>query len=257
MAGRDAIGSLASRIKSARFVLIFTGAGISTGSGIPDFRGPQGLWKTWKPVYFEDFISSHQARVKHWEFKHAGWNGFRNAQPNRAHHALARLEQRGRLQLLVTQNIDGLHRRAGNSHEKTIELHGTNLEVECVSCGARSDPETAYRSFAETHEPPTCTACGGFLKPATVSFGQAMPVDKLERAFREARLADLVIAIGSTLEVEPAASVPLAAKRCGAFYAIINLGRTAHDAIADLCIEEDACTVLPRLVEEATAPSSE
>ncbi|MFZ0429193.1 MAG: Sir2 family NAD-dependent protein deacetylase [Acidobacteriota bacterium] len=239
---------LADQVKAARFVLVFTGAGLSTGSGIPDFRGPQGLWRRWQPVYYEDFVSSHEARVRHWEFKLSGWTAYRDARPNAAHLALAQLERGCRLQLLVTQNIDGLHLRAGNSPERTIELHGTNLKVECISCGVLSEPDAAYEQFAATRQPPVCSDCGGFLKPATVSFGQAMPVEKLERAFREARAADLVLAVGSTLEVEPAASIPLAAKRSGAFYAIINLGRTAHDGIADVRIEGDACEVLPELV---------
>jgi NAD-dependent deacetylase len=248
MRGLEGISVLTDKFRTARFVLVFTGAGISTGSGIPDFRGPQGLWKRWQPVYYEDFISSHAARVKHWDFKLSGWAGYRDAQPNAAHFALAQLERKGRLHLLVTQNIDGLHLRAGNSPENTIELHGTNLRVECVSCGRLSEPDSAFEQFAATREPPTCSACGGFLKPATVSFGQTMPVEKLEHAFRGARSADLVVSVGSTLEVEPAASVPLAGKRGGAFYAIINLGPTAHDEIADLRIEGDACKVLPELV---------
>lgn len=250
MSGLEEIHRLAERLETASFVLVFTGAGISTGSGIPDFRGPQGLWKQWQPVYYQDFVSSAASRVRHWEFKLSGWTGYRNARPNAAHLALAELERRGRLHLLVTQNIDGLHLRAGHAPDKVIELHGTNLQVECISCGLLSEPEEAYRRFEETHEPPTCKSCGGFLKPATVSFGQMMPVEKLERAFSEATRADLVLSVGSTLEVEPAASVPLAAKRSGAFYAIVNLGRTAHDAVADLRIEADACEVLPKLVEK-------
>ena len=242
------VGLFADQLVRARRTLVFTGAGVSTGSGIPDFRGPRGLWLTWKPVYFQDFIQSEDARVKHWEFKLAGWREFRDARPNSAHTALVELEHRGLVNLVVTQNIDGLHRLAGQSEAKLIELHGTNLLVECISCGRRSDPEPHYQKFEQTHRPPICSACSGYLKPATVSFGQQMPMDKLHRAFSEAEQSDLVVSIGSTLEVEPAASVPLAGKKAGAFYVIVNLGETAHDAVADLRIEGDACQILAQVV---------
>jgi NAD-dependent deacetylase len=242
------VSLLAGRLVQARRTLVFTGAGVSTGSGIPDFRGPSGLWRTWKPVDFQDFIQSEDARIKHWEFKLAGWREFRDARPNLAHTALVELERKGLVSLVVTQNIDGLHRLAGQSESKLIELHGTNLLVECISCGRRSDPEPHYQQFEQTRKPPTCSACSGYLKPATVSFGQQMPMDKLHRALSEAEQSDLVVSIGSTLEVEPAASVPLAAKKAGAFYVIVNLGTTAHDPIADLRIEGDACQVLAEVV---------
>ncbi len=241
---------LADRLAQATKTLVFTGAGISTGSGIPDFRGPKGLWQTWKPVYFQEFQSSEEARIRHWEFKLAGWHGFRDARPNAAHLALVDLERRGMLHVVVTQNIDGLHTSAGQSASILIELHGTNLAVECLSCGRRSDPDPHFQEFERSHKTPLCTKCGGYLKPATVSFGQQMPMDKLQRAFREAEESDLVIAIGSTLEVEPAASVPLAGRSSGAFYAIVNLGKTAHDRFADLRIEGDATEVLPQVVNE-------
>ncbi len=247
MSGNEVL-QLAARLRESPSTLVFTGAGISTGSGIPDFRGPSGLWKQWKPVYYQDFVSSHRARVRHWEFKLAGWKGFRDARPNPAHLALVELERQGRLDLVVTQNIDGLHQSAGQSADRLIELHGTNLKIECVSCRRLSDPDPVYREFAETREPPRCPSCDGFLKPATVSFGQEMPMDRVERALSAARRAALAVSIGSSLEVEPAASVPMTAQRSGAFYVIINLGRTAHDAVADLRIEADASTFLPGVV---------
>lgn len=242
------IDRLAQRFRPGKNVLVFTGAGISTGSGIPDFRGPDGVWKRHRPVYYDEFLRSRQARIRHWEYKLEGWAGFRDARPNAAHKALVELERGGFLNLLVTQNIDGLHQLAGQSDDRVVELHGTNRQIECISCGRRSDPDPVFALFRETREPPQCE-CGGLLKPATVSFGQAMPVDKLERAFHAARRADLVLAVGSTLEVEPAASVPRQAKLVGAFYAIVNRGPTAHDDLADLRFEGDAAAILPALVE--------
>jgi NAD-dependent deacetylase len=250
----DSIGILAERLTEARCTLVFTGAGISTGSGIPDFRGPKGLWKRWRPVYFPEFLTSHEARVRHWQFKLEGWDGYRDAVPNPGHYALADLERAGLISLVVTQNIDGLHLKAGLPLDRVIELHGTNLLVECVDCGVRQDNDPVYESFRATGEPPQCPACGGFLKPATVSFGQEMPRDLLERAFREASEADLAISVGSTLEVEPAASVPLTAKRHGAFYVVLNLGATAHDAVADLRIEADASEFLQSLTGRLGIP---
>lgn len=247
------LDELASRVAEARFVLVFTGAGISTGSGIPDFRGPQGLWKRWQPVYYDEFLASAAARKRHWDFKLEGWRQFRSAQPNPAHRALVRLERLGRLHCLVTQNIDGLHQLAGSSEERVIELHGTNRLVECVECGRRYDPEPIFVTYARTREVPLCTACGGFLKPATVMFGQPMPEEAMRRAFDAAARADLVMAVGSSLEVHPAASVPLAARRQGAFYAILNLGPTAQDESCDLRLEGDVVVLLPRLAERVAA----
>ncbi|GAB4249212.1 MAG: NAD-dependent protein deacetylase [Acidobacteriota bacterium] len=240
---------LATRIVQARFVLVFTGAGISTGSGIPDFRGPQGLWKTWQPVYYDEFLASPAARKRHWDFKLESWRQFRDARPNPAHRALVQLEHLGRLHCLVTQNIDGLHQQAGSSEDLVIELHGTNRVIECVDCGRRYDPDPIFAAYARTREVPLCTACGGFLKPATVMFGQPMPEEAVRRALDAAARSDLVMAVGSSLEVYPAASVPLTAKRHGAFYAILNLGPTAQDHACDLRLEGDVVALLPRLAE--------
>ena len=206
------------------------------------------MWKTRRPVYFQDFLGSEEARIEHWDYKLEGYDAFREARPNKAHLALAELETLGKLLALVTQNIDGLHQDAGNSPQLVIELHGTNRRIECLSCSALTDPEPAFREFRETRKPPLCP-CGGFLKTATVSFGQAMPQAKMERAVSQAARADLVIAIGSTLEVEPAASVPLVARHKGAPYVIINRGATAHDAFATLRLEGDAAVILPKAVD--------
>ncbi|MDH3492236.1 MAG: hypothetical protein OEM82_01705 [Acidobacteriota bacterium] len=237
--------SLVRLLSEAERPLFFTGAGMSTGSGIPDFRGPQGVWKTRKPVYYQDFLASEEARVEYWDYKLEGFEGFRDAEPNAAHRALADLERMGKVRVLVTQNIDGLHQYAGNS--KVIELHGTNREIECVSCGKRSRPEPAFEEFKRTRRCPVCK-CGGYLKSATISFGQAMPQGLVEKAFAAAARADLAVSVGSTLEVQPAASVPLVVLEKGAPYVVINRGETAHDRVATLRIEGDVNEILPSLV---------
>src|ERR1041384_2419543 len=219
---------LSDYLRASRRVLIFTGAGISTGSGIPDFRGPQGVWKRRQPVYFQDFLTSEAARNEHWDYKLEGWDGFRNAKPNAVHHAIVALEKAGKVLMVVTQNIDGLHALAGTTPERLVELHGTNLLVECVSCGTRTDPKPHFEFFRAQRKPPLCQ-CGGFLKPATISFGQSLEARTLELAEQAAMSADLVVALGSTLSVYPAASFPLMAAQRGVLYVIINRGATDHD----------------------------
>jgi NAD-dependent deacetylase len=209
-------------------MLLFTGAGISTGSGIPDFRGPQGVWKRRQPVYYDDFMRSEAARIEHWDYKLEGWEGFRDARPNAVHHAIVKLEQAGRLRMVITQNIDGLHSAAGTSSERLVELHGTNSLIECQSCHARTEPGPHFEYFRKHRKPPLCQ-CGGYLKPATISFGQSLDPKALARADRAAAEADLVVALGSTLSVYPAASFPLSAAQRGLPYAIINQGATEHD----------------------------
>jgi NAD-dependent deacetylase len=220
--------TLADYLRTSKKALIFTGAGISTGSGIPDFRGPQGVWTRRQPVYFQDFMTSEAARIEHWDYKLEGRDAFRDARPNAIHHAIVRLEQAGRLCSVITQNIDGLHSLAGTSPERLVELHGTNALVECQTCHGRSDPEPHFEYFRLNRRPPFCQ-CGGFLKPATISFGQNLDPNELERAGRAAMEADLVVSLGSTLSVYPAASFPLMAAQRGAPYIVINRGATDHD----------------------------
>lgn len=243
---------LAGLLQRAHHILVFTGAGVSTGSGIPDFRGPQGVWKRRQPVYYQDFMHSHAARVEHWDFKLEGWAAFKQAQPNACHRAIAQLETAGRLVAVVTQNIDGLHQRAGHHPDKLVELHGTNLLVECQTCLSRFDPDPFFSEFAATRRPPAC-ACGGFLKPATISFGQNLRPQDLERAEAAAACADLVIALGSTLSVYPAAEIPLLAARRGVPYVILNQGPTEHDAlpIVTLRLEGDVVQLFPAAVRQA------
>jgi NAD-dependent deacetylase len=250
----ETMSALADYLRASRRMMIFTGAGISTGSGIPDFRGPQGVWKRRQPVYFQDFLTSEAARIEHWDYKLEGWDGFRNAQPNAVHHAIVALEKTGRVLTVVTQNIDGLHSLAGTPAEKLVELHGTNLLVECMTCKSRTDPEPHFEFFRAERKPPLCR-CGGFLKPATISFGQSLEPKTLERAEQAAMNADLVVALGSTLSVYPAASFPLMAAQRGIPYVIINRGETDHDhePAVTLRIEGDVAEIFPAAVEAALA----
>jgi NAD-dependent deacetylase len=246
------VHQLSELIAGANRILLFTGAGISTGSGIPDFRGPNGIWKTRQPVYYQDFMTSHEARVEHWDYKLEGWAAFRDARPNATHEAVVRLEEADKLFICVTQNIDGLHGKAGLSPDKLVEIHGTNSLIECQTCGERTDPEAHFQSFKATGEPPVC-GCGGWLKPATISFGQSLREDDLARAMGAAEQADLALALGSTLSVHPAASIPLAAARNGAPYVIINRGETDQDRSPGLTlrIEGDVSEVFPKAVGNA------
>jgi NAD-dependent deacetylase len=243
----EGLTKLVELLREASAILVFTGAGISTGSGIPDFRGPQGVWKKRRPVYFQDFVRSESARIEHWDYKLEAFGAFKNAKPNAAHRALFELEKLGRLEALVTQNIDGLHEAAGNSLEKIIELHGTNRWIECINCGKRCEPGPKFEEFKKTRKPPVC-GCGGFLKTATISFGQQMPAAQLNAAFEAAERCDLVVSIGSTLEVDPAASVPRAAHLKKVPYVVMNRGGTAHDGFATLRLEGDVVELVPEAV---------
>ena len=235
---------LAALIAKSRRILAFTGAGLSTGSGIPDFRGPQGVWTKRAPVYFQEFMASEEARVDYWELKLEGYAAVRDAKPNAAHRALVELERRGQLECLVTQNVDGLHQAAGTSREKLIELHGTNAEVECVGCGAREGAARTMDEFERTRQPPRCAQCGELLKPAVVMFGQSLDLDALRRARRASEAANLILALGSSLVVTPAADIPLFGARRGTPYVIVNRGETPQDDVATLRIDDDVVAVL-------------
>jgi len=239
-------------LRSSADILVFTGAGISTGSGIPDFRGPTGVWKRRQPVYYDDFMRSEAARVEHWDYKLEGWAGFRDARPNATHVAIVQLEKAGKILAVVTQNIDGLHARAGTSASKLVELHGTNSYIECQTCGRRSNPEPHFENFRQTRRPPVCE-CGGFLKPATISFGQNLRVDDIKQAEEFASKADLVVSLGSTLSVYPAANIPLIAAARGVPYVIINQGPTEHDELREvtLRLDGDVAEIFPSAVAKA------
>jgi NAD-dependent deacetylase len=244
--------ALTDYLKKSRRMMIFTGAGVSTASGIPDFRGPGGVWTKRVPVYYDDFMSSETARIEHWDYKLEAWPAFKAARPNEVHHAIVALEKAEKVVAVVTQNIDGLHSLAGT--KSLIELHGTNALVECQTCLWRGDPESHYEFFRIHRKPPLCH-CGGFLKPATVSFGQNLKPADLEQATEVARDCDLVVALGSSLSVYPAASFPLLAAQRGVPYVIINRGPTDHDHQPSVSLRLDGSLVeiFPPAVKAALA----
>lgn len=229
------LADIADWLQNSASTIAFTGAGISTESGIPDFRSPGGIWATSQPVYFDDFVASADARREYWRQKSIAHRDFAHAQPNLGHRVLAKWEQSGRLQAVITQNIDGLHQIAGC--ESVRELHGTARAVACLGCQQRfPDVERLVNEFLATDQPPACPECGGIMKHATVSFGQSLPTDVLEAAIEASRRSDLFLAMGSSLAVQPAASLPALAKEHGARLVIINRDATPLDELADAVI---------------------
>lgn len=237
-------------ISEARKILVFTGAGLSTESGIPDFRSPGGVWDKYDPseFYFQRIVSDEKAREKYWVMSTEFYEILKDALPNRAHLAIKALEDTGKLLVIVTQNIDHLHHKAGNSPEKIIEIHGTAFSVSCLSCGKEYGRDEIQARLNAGAKIPYCDDCSGILKPDTISFGQAMPEDKMARAFRHAQECDLCIVLGSSLVVYPAASVPVQAHQSGAKLIIINLDETPLDPQADLVIHESVSEVLGTMV---------
>jgi len=223
----------AKQIRARSGIVFFTGAGISTESGVPDFRSPGGIWTKYQPVYFQDFVASETARLQHWRLKKATYELYKSVKPNTGHYAIRDFQQRGQLLGLITQNIDGLHKLAGVSDEKLVELHGTDRWVTCLSCDKRFEPAGVYESLGEEFSAPTCDQCGGFLKSANISFGQQMPDEPMRRAQAWSEAAEVFIVIGSSLQVQPAASFPVIAKRSGALLAIVNREQTPLDDVAD------------------------
>ena len=250
-AGSAAANSLTHRI--ARYLseslraVAFTGAGISTESGIPDFRSPGGIWSRYQPVLFQDFLASEKARREYWLMKKEGYRELRGAKPNAGHRALASLEAAGKLRAIITQNIDGLHQDAGS--RRVLELHGTSRYCICLECSARYEPELIQDRLEAGVEVPRCDSCGGLLKSATISFGQALPVDVLSEAIDLCIKTDLILAIGSSLVVEPAASLPLQAKQNGARLVIINKTETPLDDLADLVLRDPIGASLTQVVQ--------
>lgn len=223
----------ASRLNKPCAIVFFTGAGISTESGVPDFRSPGGVWTKYQPVLFQDFMASEAARVQHWQLKKATYELFKTVKPNLGHSAICDFERRGQLLGLITQNIDGLHKIAGTSDEKLVELHGTDRKVTCLKCGKVFQPADVYEAWNERLPTPKCDSCGGYLKSANVSFGQSMPVEAMRRAQAWSEAAEIFIVVGSSLQVQPAASFPVIAKRSGALLAIVNRDPTPLDDLAD------------------------
>ena len=235
-------------IASARRIVAFTGAGISTESGIPDFRSPGGIWTKYQPIYFDDFMSSEEMRREAWRRKFATDETVLKAEPNAGHRALAKLVEQGRMSAIITQNIDGLHQRSGVPDSKIIELHGNTTYATCLDCGHRHELAPIRKAFLGKGELPLCQKCDGIVKTATISFGQAMPEIQMARAQDETMGCDLFIVLGSSLVVYPAAGFPQIARRKGAKLVILNRDPTDQDDTADLVIHGEIGPTLSRVV---------
>jgi len=246
------ISQLADWINHSIRTVILTGAGLSTESGIPDFRSPGGIWDRYNPEDFDyrNFMTRESAREKYWQMATEMYRTLKPARPNPAHLAIAELERLGKLDAVITQNIDGLHLKAGNSPEKIIEIHGSALSVTCQGCGQVYDRDEIQRRLQEGLKVPYCDVCGKPLKPSTISFGQAMPERETSEAFRRASLADLFMVIGSSLVVHPAAALPGEAKRHKARLVIINRDPTPMDELADLILRGQAGSIMAAVIEE-------
>jgi NAD-dependent deacetylase len=245
------IARIAAMIAKARRVVVFTGAGVSTESGIPDFRSPGGIWTKFDPEDFtiDRFWTSPETRRKQWRFLVNG-ELFKDARPNAAHEAIAELERLGRLDCVITQNIDNLHQRAGNDPARVFELHGNMKWIRCLECGRRYPLEEIVRGNEGLPDPPVCGHCSGILKPDVIFFGEALPEDALREATRHANHCDLLLAVGSSLVVYPAAYMPFYAKQAGAGLAIVNLSPTPADRMADVIVRASAGETMRRIVAE-------
>lgn len=233
---KPALDELAALVHAARRAVVFTGAGVSTDSGVPDFRSPTGLWARNRPIEFHDFLASEEMRLEAWRRKFAIDDATRGARPGPVHEAIARLVEKGHVAAVISQNIDGLHLASGIPADRLIELHGNGTYAACLECGRRHELEWARYVLETSGRSPRCEACGGLVKSATISFGQPMPAEAMARAEELAAEADLFLALGSSLVVYPAASLPVVAKRAGATLVIVNREPTELDAIADLAM---------------------
>jgi len=240
-------------IRASEKILAFTGAGLSTESGIPDFRSPGGIWDRYDPADFEyrRILSSERAREKYWKMSTEFFNSMKDAKPNPAHLALVDLEKSGKLLAVVTQNIDSLHLKAGSGAGKVLEIHGTAFSVSCLNCGKKYDRYEIEDRLSRGDTVPMCDDCRGILKPDTVSFGQAMPQQLLNESFAHAEACDLCLVLGSSLVVQPAASIPLHAAEKGARLIIINRDSTPFDYEADVVIRDSVGRVLPEMIRAA------
>jgi NAD-dependent deacetylase len=236
--------ALKGLIEASRRVIVFTGAGMSTESGIPDFRSPGGVWSRMKPIYFQDFVASQDKRREAWIRTFSGVAGWTGARPNAGHFAVARLVASGKAAGVITQNVDNLHQDSGIPADKVIELHGNAGYATCLECGLRHEFGDLRQPFVDRGEIPACRACGGLVKSATISFGQPMPAEAMARAEAEAAICDLFLVLGSSLVVYPAAGLPLLAKGSGAVLAIVNREPTEQDTVADLVLNDEIGPVM-------------
>ena len=235
-------------IDAAGRVVVFTGAGISTESGIPDFRSPGGVWSRMKPIYFQEFVASEEKRREAWTRTFSGAAGWSGRQPNAGHYAVARLVAQGKVGAVITQNVDNLHQDSGVPADRVIEVHGNASYAKCLECEVRHELEVLKQSFLGTGEIPTCRVCGGLVKTAVISFGQPMPEHEMMRAEIEARSCDLFLVLGSSLVVYPAAGLPITAKRNGARLVIVNREPTEQDELADLVLHDEIGPVMSQAV---------
>ena len=240
--------ALARALNGARNIVIFTGAGISTESGVPDFRSPGGVWSKMKPIYFQEFVGDEDRRREAWGRVFSGAARWTGARPNDGHTAVARLVREGRASAVITQNVDNLHQESGIPEAQVIELHGNAHYARCLACGLRHEFEDFRESFTERGEIPVCRTCGGLVKSATISFGQAMPEAPMERAEAATLACDLFLVLGSSLVVYPAAGFPLLAKRNGAMLAIVNREPTDQDGYADIVLHDEIGPVMREVV---------
>src|SRR5215469_14117817 len=239
---------LKAMIERARRVTIFTGAGISTESGIPDFRSQNGIWTNMSPIYFQEFLRSEEKRREAWERAFSGRAGWTGKEPNAGHYACARLVASGKAGAVITQNVDNLHQGAGVPADRVIELHGNASYAGCLECGLRHELADLKALYQATGDLPACRACGGIVKTATISFGQAMPEEPMARARDEALACDMFLVLGSSLVVYPAAGFPLLAQENGAKLAIVNREPTEQDVIADLALHDEIGPVMSEVV---------
>ena len=247
----ELINLVVDLIENSKNIVIFTGAGVSTESGIPDFRSPGGLWDKYNPedFLFHKFLESRESRERYWEMNSELYYTLKDASPNRAHYAIVDLNNMGKLDCVITQNIDNLHQAAGLSGDKVIELHGTNMFVNCLSCQKRYTREEIQKRLEEGDKAPECDECGGILKPSTISFGQSMPLEETMEAEKRSRLSDLFIVIGSSLVVQPAAMMPLYATDGGARLVIINRDKTSFDRRADVVLYGKAGEIMGEIID--------
>ncbi len=245
----ESIQALGAAIDAAQRIVCFTGAGISTESGIPDFRSPgTGLWNKIRPIEFQDFIASEETRKESWQRKFSGDRSFQDATPNKGHIALARLVEMGKCTAIITQNVDNLHQNSGVPDDKVIELHGNTSYATCLDCSTRYELADLRSQFEQLSRVEPCARCGGIIKTATISFGQSMPEREMQRAQDAVDDCDLLIVLGSSLSVYPAAGFPEYAKQHGATLAIVNREETPLDAIADVVVREQIGPVMALLV---------
>lgn len=255
----ELIDAVADMIVQSEKVVVFTGAGFSTESGIPDFRSPGGVWDTFDPgeLNYQNFLRSEEIREKYWRMHKMMWETIRDAQPNSGHYAVTELYHMGKLDCVITQNTDGLHQKAGVPGELVIELHGTMQWAGCLDCGRRYPRAQVHDKMLAGEKVPRCDGCNGILKPATVAFGQMMPQQETREAESRSENCDLFLAAGSSLVVYPAAQMPLIAKQGGARLVILNLTSTPHDHHADIVIGEKTGETLSRIVTLAKAKLKE